>query len=500
MFDLRNRLDHRPGRSQASRAVYFYRILGRMSSNDQEVFNTLERAVSGDLNDTQSIATRVLADLMRYGNSLRVLAEPSDATRNVVFGGLIVSPSGVDVSVAPGVLGQNSAILAPVPGPLDSTYRLARNDVPTVVPMPAPGGTTFYLIEAQMVQVITSSQLRDIYNPGLGVFAPALVTKQIQHQIQFQVLAGTLDAPAPSGGDWVPIAIVRRPPGGPAVLASDIIDVRPLAEWGRERPTKPAVLIDRAAVLIGAGAATNRVQVFSQIDGPGGLRTFELLNSTAFSEDMTSARFLSPGVVLLANTRFYLYLAPWSAHLNPRFDGGVNDTFEGILVLSDQAPTNSGRNPVPMNLPAPFGVTLAPAQTAYYVATLMRNNANTGWVPFQRSNGRVLFPITPTSAWSQAFSPPSGAFTPANHGISPRARHLLVHFSFVGAGAAAWKILSINDIASGVVLATDHVIDDGIMGNDALEVPYDGQATLNINIGGGNAGDALNVAVRGYQE
>jgi hypothetical protein len=47
---------------------------------------------------------------------------------------------------------------------------------------------------------------------------------------------------------------------------------------------------------------------------------------------------------------------------------------------------------------------------------------------------------------------------------------------------------------------TDTVIDDGIIGNDNLNVPYDGQATLNINVGGGNAGDTISVAVRGYIE
>lgn len=473
-----------------------------MASNDAEVINTLERAASGDINDLQSIQTRLWTDAMGfYGQSLRVLAEPSDTVRNVVLGGLTVSPSGVNVQVAPGALGQNSPTLPPVPGVLDSTYRFSRNDIATVVPMPAPGALTYYLVEAQMVEVITSTQLRDIYNPTLNVFVPTLVTKQIQHQIAFQVLTGTTDAPAPSGGDWVPIAIVKRPAGGPAVLPEDIIDVRPLAEFGRERPTKPVSMIDRLDVLLGAGAPTNRVQVFTQIDGPQGLRTFELLSSSAFSEDMTSARFIGPGVVLAANTRFYLYLAPWSAlSLNPRFNGGVNDSYEGVLVLSDVAPTNSGRNGAPIALPAPFGIVAAPTSTAYYVATLMRDAANTGWVPFQRTNGRVLFPTSPTSAWVETFSPPNGAFTPANHGISPRARQLLIHFSFVGAGAAAWKLLSINDFAAGVTLATEHVIDNGIHGNESLEVPYDGQATLNINVGGGNAGDALNVAVRGYIE
>jgi hypothetical protein len=60
--------------------------------------------------------------------------------------------------------------------------------------------------------------------------------------------------------------------------------------------------------------------------------------------------------------------------------------------------------------------------------------------------------------------------------------------------------VSVNDFAAGIVLATDHVIDDGIIGNDNLNVPYDGQATLNINVGGGNAGDTISVAVRGYIE
>ena len=125
---------------------------------------------------------------------------------------------GNDVSVAAGVLLQDSATLTPVPGSLDSNYRVGINRVATIVAMPAPGGTTFYLIEGQVYELTTTTESRDILDPATGNFVPTNVPKQRERRVQFQVVAGGADAPAPSGGEWVPIAIVRRPGGGGAVV------------------------------------------------------------------------------------------------------------------------------------------------------------------------------------------------------------------------------------------------------------------------------------------
>lgn len=474
------------------------------SSGDSEVFNTLERAVSGDLNDLQAIAQRNVANILGYyGQSARVVGVPSDTVRNVVFGGLIASPSGVNVSISPGALGQNTNTLAPVPGPLDSTYRFARNDVATVVAMPAPGVTTYYLIEAQMVEVVTSSQLRDIYNPTLNVFAPALVTKQIQHHVQFQVVAGNANAPAPSGGNWVPIAIVKRPPGGPAVSADDIIDVRPVAEWGRERPSTPVLSKDRQQTAAGAGI-TNNILLDVQADGGFGKRAFGVVLGTI---DPSTAVYLSPTTALAASTRYYLYLAPWSAlSLNPRqLNLAGTIAYEGVLVLSDVAPTTSGRNSAPVALPPPFGVVPAPTSSAYYIGTLFRDSGNAGFYPFERVNGRQRYWYSAWSNYKTSYAPPAGSQALTIAAAPARARKLVIHYFWNG-GAAAGNVgaqmveMFVVDPVSGTQLNSVWVQDNGHYEGE-IEVPYEGQATLTIATAGGiNAGTVLTIASIAFEE
>lgn len=348
-----------------------------MSGADNEVFNTLERAVSGDVNDLQSIAARFLSEMVRYWNATKIVGSQTDSPTNVVFGGLEVAPSGADVSVSPGALGQLSAVLPPAPGPLDSPFRLAWSDASSTVVMPAPGVETFYLVEGQMTEVVSSTQLRDIWTPPAGPFAPALVTKQTRRTIATQVVAGALgQAPAPSGGDWVPLAIVRRPAGGGPVVATDILDVRPLAEGGRPRPRLASEVDGSLSTVDG----TSNVVVRYEMDGAGGARAFGGLAPI----DPTTATYLSPTTVVAASSWFYLYLAPWSAlGLSPRFTDLTVER-EGVLVLSSVAPTATRRNSAALDLPAPFGVVQAQPLSAYLVGALHRNAGNTGWEPTWR--------------------------------------------------------------------------------------------------------------------
>lgn len=345
-----------------------------MSGADTEVFNTLERSSTGDLNDLQSIQARFASELMQFSQVVRVGGFQAEATRNVVLGGLTPSPSGNDVAISPGALAQLSATLSPVPGPLDSDYRLAWLDVPLTVTMPAPGVTTYYLIEAQMVEVVSSTALRDVWTPPNGPFTPVLLTKQTRRTIATQLLTGAAgQAPIPSGGDWVPIAIVRRPPGGGPVVPSDIDDVRPAAEWGRRRPATPTVLSGNVEALSG----TSFVRLTAQIDGAGGVRSADYINTVP---DLSAPQILSPTTTLVGSTWFYLYLANWQT-LTPRYaDAAISR--QGVLVLSDVPPTATTRlNAFPLDLPAPYGVTQAPTLTAYLVGAFYRNAANTGWVP-----------------------------------------------------------------------------------------------------------------------
>ena len=203
-----------------------------MSGADNVDFNNLERALSSDLDNAQSIEARFLADLLAQVFATKTTTTgagvPTNAVADRVLGGLIASVSGTAnaVDVGLGALVQNSASIVPVPGTFDSSYRMAINRTLQTIAAPAPGGNTYYLLEAQMADVITSTQNRDIFNTVTGLFVPTAVTKITERQIALQFRAGTASAaPAPQA-DWVPLAVVFRVAGGGPVAAADIIDVR----------------------------------------------------------------------------------------------------------------------------------------------------------------------------------------------------------------------------------------------------------------------------------
>ena len=453
-----------------------------MPSNDAEIFNTLERAESTDLGDLQAIGTRVLSDVVRYGQVLRFAGLSGDTARNIVVGGLTVAPSGADVVVAPGALAQNSGALVPLPGPLDSTYRLSRLDVAATVVMAAPGVTTFYLLEAQMKEVVTLTQPRDIWTPPAGPFIPAVVNKQVQHQVAFQVTAGAGgNAPAPSGGDWVPLAIVRRPAGGGAVLASDIVDVRPLAESGRERPLFVTPLMGS---LVCGAVPSNLARVVASVDGPLGVLAY---GNTAV--DLTAADVLSPVTALVANGWFFVYLAPWSAvGLTPRtVAGGVPKA--GVLVVSDVTPTTERQNSANVDLPAPFGVTPALAGFCYLVGAVRRNAANTGWACLLSTDLRefVYDGGAPNQAIVAQFVPPVlgvNTAAPAANIVPVNVQRYRMSTRWDGtAGAPSVIQFQARPAGGAAVFGATENVDDSLVGQHA---PLDVSARA---WGGGNAFD-----------
>lgn len=409
-----------------------------MSTLDSIDFVTLERLLSTDLNAATAIKDRFLADLLRRLFAKRSVSYPFDTPQNVVVGGFEATPNGTDVDLSAGILAQTSVTLSPAVGPYDSTYRLARTAATVTVVMPAPGATTYYLIEAQMAPVVTLTANRDVYNPGTETFTPVATPVVTERQIVTQIVAGGPNAPAPSGGDWVPIAIVRRPGGGGPVVASDIIDVRTLAT---PAANPPIAKIDYRTREIDAIDLTNAVYITADIDGEFGRRAFAPPAVTAI--DPTSATYLSPATVLAASTRFYLYLAPWSAALiSPRYSEPTL-AYEGVLVLSSVAPNADKTNSGPITLPAPFGVVAAGAGTAYYVGTLIRNSTNTGWIFSRASENKIFLARQELSSLgalaATAFAPPIIGANNVPALVSPPgiAKSILLEIDYVGTGGGA---------------------------------------------------------------
>jgi hypothetical protein len=481
-----------------------------MSGADRLVYNNLERALSTDMNDSQSIKDRVLLEELRASWALRITSGGFvglvDSPRNVVLGGLSTIPAGGnDVSVTPGVLLQDSAVLAPVPGPLDSTYRIGTNRAPTTITIPVPGADTSYLIEGQMIEVVAASEIRDIWNPGLGAFVPALVDKRVERRIGFQLLTGVASqAPAPSGGDWVPIAVVRRqPPFGPLVLA-DIMQVRPtMAErlpngqvfftgGGANRPVSRMRTTHEPG-----GAASNTIELEAQAYPSGGGRAE--FRGAGVALDPTAVEVISPGVVLAANTTYYLYLCPWSAQ---RLLPEIGTISRGILVLSDVAPSPTGRNnsgAIP--LPAPWNVAAAGAFTCVMVASLRRNGANTGWQwQIERGFGETLHERILVAN----LVPPVLANTIALAGFVPdsaRTARVEVNWDVSGAAGPAAALASVSPVGAGLASSYDQVdVGLSVSGSHTFDVPMQPSASFDLNFSAVGALGNATVYLIGWSE
>lgn len=355
-----------------------------MSGNDNLLMNTLERATSGDINDLQSLQARVLAELFRQTFSRRTLGQAfSDSTRSICMG-LGVTASGSDVVVGLGVLAQQSATLPPVPGALDSTYRLARLDTATTITGPTPGANTWYLLEAQMVPLVASTQVRDIYNPTTQVFVPTLVTKITLQSIAFQITPGVgANLPAPSGGDWVPLAGVEWPAGGGAPL--NIVDLRQLpdvVEGGL--PATATVEQQQIETVSTTAVPSNDVSIVAQTSDPRA----RLGGSTGVF-DATSGTVIEPGTVFVADAWYYLYLAEWSTlALAPQ--GAQGFAMRGVVVVSATPPTLGTPNPsAAITPPAPFAIATT---NAVCIGAVRRNSANTGWLATEEIRNQGIAP------------------------------------------------------------------------------------------------------------
>ena len=373
-----------------------------MSGNDNLLMNTLERATSGDINDLQSLQARVLAELFRQTFSRRTLGQAfSDQTRSICMG-LGVTPSGGDVIVGLGILAQQSATLPPVPGALDSTYRLARLDTAATITGPTPGANTWYLLEAQMVPLVASTQVRDIYNPGTQTFVPTLVTKINLQSIAFQIVPGVgANLPAPSGGDWVPLAGVEWPAGGGAPL--NIVDLRQLpdaVEGGL--PLDATVEQQRILTASTPAAQTNDVSIIAQASNDRAR-----LGGETGLFDATSATVIEPGTLFAASTWYYLYLAEWSAlALAPQ--GAQGFSMRGVVVVSATPPILGTATPsAAITPPAPFAL---PTLNAICIGAVRRNTTNTGWVSTDEADRQGL---ASTSGPSEEVSVTGGIFVSA---------------------------------------------------------------------------------------
>lgn len=474
-----------------------------MSGADGVIFNTLERATSGDQNDLQSMKDRMIADRLReqFGRHNWTVGLPIDVPENVVLGGLEVSPSGTDVLIAAGAMVQDSATVLPVPGPLDSDYRLGILRAAATETPPAP--LVWHLLEAQVDRVVTLTTTRDIYDPGTETFIPTPgVDKQEERRITFQWISGTAaNIPAPTGGDWVPIAAVDQT--GVGLLVADIIDMRPM--WDRDLAktrdslTGGTLLASRgdrrvrttATPLVVSNLVTIEAEVFADPQ-----RLFFI----DFGTDVTSADFAEVALVLAADTKYYVYLAPWSG-LGPVDQRSAIRFTRGVLVLSDTPPSSQGlsRNSLALTLPPPFTTVVVPPGDAVCVASLLRNAANTGWVPMQSVTADWF--MTPPNVVASA-APIAGSLAVPLGAVLPdtaQAARLRLNIADNG-GAGVQGSLEPGPTGAAPGQGWDAIaFDDAANGTADFWVPVRDSTTFDLIHAGGAAPDVV-VSLIGWAE
>jgi hypothetical protein len=372
-----------------------------MSGVDNVVINNLERASSTDIDNLQSIAGRFVAEtlanwlLNRQGTASTSM--PTETRRSVVLGGLEATPLSANVSISPGILVQDSATLAPTPGALDSDYRWGRLDAVATVTMPSPVSNTWYLVEGQVDQTTTLTALVDIYNPATETFVPTSLPKRKENSVVFQVTTGTsTDAPTPTGGNWVPLAVVFRPAGGGAVTADHIYDVRPTIEHN-EGGVQRTGRLHRSITTYnfdttGAdGCYAASVNFEGWINGKRGwIKTGSLLGPSLLTAAGTFGSIVDPSNSTVASTQGvnnYLYLAPWyglmprgqriMSRTKPSTDSLQRFDSRGILVISTVAPATQGdmTNGAAVTLPHPWSNYAVPAGEAICLGAFKKRSA-----------------------------------------------------------------------------------------------------------------------------
>jgi hypothetical protein len=236
-----------------------------------------------------------------------------------------------------------------------------------------------------MIPLVASTQVRDIYNPTTQVFVPTLVTKITLQSITFQLVAGLgANLPAPSGGDWVPLAGVEWPAGGGAPL--NIVDLRQLpdvVEGGL--PATATVEQQRVLTSSTPSVVSNDVSIVAEASNDRA----RLGGSTGVF-DATSGVVIEPGTVFAGSSWYYLYLAEWSAlALAPQ--GAQGFSMRGVVVVSATPPVLGTATPsAAITPPAPFALATT---NAICIGALRRNAANTGWIATDESDRCGVSPL-----------------------------------------------------------------------------------------------------------
>jgi hypothetical protein len=397
------------------------------------VMNTRERGVSNDINRLQDLLG---LDLMEMYRGLAGFHMNPNGTvsqdRNAVIRGLAAVPGGAGLSVD---VQEGYATIIRSAGPPtadDSAYRLLHNRAAQNLVLAAadPVNPRFDLIEATFSDDLVESQNRDIYNPVTGLFAPAAVDKVRKAGCVLTVTTGAAGAnpviPAFSAAatDRIPIAAVRVPALAAAIVANDILDLRPLFV--------PAPMTKAHGIIDGFDlAATSTTAGFpgwtvrpgqAMVDGQLLRQVGSLILSTTGTIDPAA-------FPLTAATWYYAYLFACrdSAGHRARFTNIATPLQEGFIVLSSVPPTIEGYPSAPVGFPTAaggggVGDTLFSGDSSsrgLYLGALRTDVVATNIRPFFRTNDWYRHADAPDIAVSPGASPSTEIIDLTAAGVSP---------------------------------------------------------------------------------
>lgn len=214
--------------------------------------NTLERAVSNDLNRLQEFGEAGLSDMARW--MFGVVEQYSDIygglvtefppgarspyTNAMVVNGLLPYPVNgtLDLMVQPGVM-----FVEDSGTPDQSDFRYVRSDgvvsAGVLLLTPAPVATRIDVVECSLAADILEQDSRDIFDPSTGLFTPVLVDKVIAGKLAFRIRTGVAGAGFPGVVlGWVPLAVVSVPSGAATWNDCTLWDVRPLLSKSHAAP------------------------------------------------------------------------------------------------------------------------------------------------------------------------------------------------------------------------------------------------------------------------
>lgn len=380
-------------------------------AGDKVVITKLERALSEDINNLQSMSSRQLNDLLALLGAVNTISNSGasvDSAPQSWTLGLDIRPNGANITISSGVLSQQSTTHPAAVEPLESAQRLGINRQDT---SEAVTGTpnAINLLECRVIDVPTLSEVRDIFNVPTQTFVPTNIVKQVERQIEFQITgASTTQIPAFSGDPWVPLfAFILDGAGEVSSFpTSDFWDMRNgLNELLANIPNRSQTNALVPDAMVSSWALHSRKRLtgtLSEYEVGGNFMARIGTHSTWLRSDQGLRPNDGTNVTTVQSTFEHLYLAPLTSNgvtvmpVHQRLTSSEGTT-KGILLRSSTSPSASG----PSNgSPLFFGLSTfyadfdsVPTHRAVHCgsAYLSPTGLDDGYVPFTQSSGGRYF-------------------------------------------------------------------------------------------------------------